>query len=327
MENCLFCETKLKSLGNVNSYFEGADYQILECPYCYVQCAFGDLSRLDRIYDSIYLNSRFLGGYHRYEKYFDEIKKLKGLNAIRYLSNLEETYKFIYKVLNDLDRFKTLNILEVGCGLGYFTYALKEAGFNIIGVDVSEIAIVRSKEAFGDFFYTTDTHDNQKKYDLIIATEVIEHVKNPLEFVSKLKNNLTLNGKIILSTPRKFTQQSKSLWLTELPPIHLFWFTSVSLKKLGEKIGMKFIEFEFSHKNTLHFDSKTNSSASLDSNLNPIKNTHRKNRIKSLILFYSPNFLKKFYYVSLKKQKVFYSNEHSTIFFAYENRSNESRLS
>ncbi|MGH3025747.1 MAG: class I SAM-dependent methyltransferase [Gaiellaceae bacterium] len=36
-------------------------------------------------------------------------------------------------------------ILEVGCGLGYFTAELVSAGFDVIGMDASEVAIERAK--------------------------------------------------------------------------------------------------------------------------------------------------------------------------------------
>lgn len=50
---------------------------------------------------------------------------------------------------------------------------------------------------------------------------------------------------MIFTTPRKNPEEFDSLWASEIPPIHLFWFTSKSLKILARRIEMSYFEMNY----------------------------------------------------------------------------------
>ena len=85
---------------------------------------------------------------------------------------------------------------------------LKRLGASITGIDASETAIqsarLHSRKSNLEINYLVGTIDRlieQKKfYDLVIASEVIEHVKDPNDFIKGLKKLLAPKGKIILTT-------------------------------------------------------------------------------------------------------------------------------
>jgi SAM-dependent methyltransferase len=165
-----------------------------------------------------------------------------------------------------------------------------------------------------------------EKFDIIISTEVIEHVTSPLDFILDLKKILKSEGQILLTTPRKYNEQDKAIWLTELPPIHLFWFTTKSLNLLGEKAGLEFFEIEV-RKDTYISNSITNAHPSLTKKLEPIMKNTKINKIKSEILSYSPTFIKRLYYKLTKRSNIYMytAKEHHTIFFVYKNMQNTAR--
>jgi len=78
------------------------------------------------------------------------------------------------------------SMLEVGCGLGYFTNRLKqEAGINVVtGLDVSSTAIGEARERFGsngvDFIVGDMASDAftvpDEKFDLVMEKEVLWYV-------------------------------------------------------------------------------------------------------------------------------------------------------
>lgn len=74
--------------------------------------------------------------------------------------------------------------------------------------------------------------DNIKKYDTILAFEVLEHLFNPLVFLNSIKKLLADAGKIYLSTPYQMPQIIKAIHhYHEIPTDRLMWlFDEAKLK-------------------------------------------------------------------------------------------------
>ena len=94
-----------------------------------------------------------------------------------------------------------LNILDVGCGGGLLCEPLSRLGGDVTGIDVSENAIITAKQHASkmglkiNYICTSLEELNMKKdFDLIIASEVIEHVldrKYFLKMIRKISSNKT----------------------------------------------------------------------------------------------------------------------------------------
>lgn len=94
-----------------------------------------------------------------------------------------------------------LNILDVGCGGGLLCEPLSRLGGDVTGIDVSENAIITAKQHASkmglkiNYICTSLEELNLKKdFDLIIASEVIEHVldrKYFLKMIRKISSNKT----------------------------------------------------------------------------------------------------------------------------------------
>lgn len=128
-------------------------------------------------------------------------------------------------------------------GYGYLTYALSKNGFDVTGIDISENAIKSAKENFGNLFSNEcmkELASRNLRYDLIISTEVIEHVDEPNEFLGECVSLLMPNGKILLTTPNKDFCKSDAIWFTDLPPIHKFWFGKKSFAVLAYKHNLEY---------------------------------------------------------------------------------------
>lgn len=88
-----------------------------------------------------------------------------------------------------------------------------------------------------------------KKFDIVIGLEIIEHLHNHRIFLESCYNNLREDGFCILSTPN-IAYWKNRLGLLFGKPIftrkegHVRFFTPESLKKEMEKIGFKIVDIE-----------------------------------------------------------------------------------
>ncbi|WP_185155539.1 class I SAM-dependent methyltransferase [Rudanella paleaurantiibacter] len=202
----------------------------------------------ENIYNKIYSNAHIVPGYDRYYRFANDVLKVR--NPFLFLSEIEDTYWSIYHFVKEHNKQVNPKILEVGCGLGYLTYSLNKDGYNALGLDISEKAVAEAKKKYGDYYVCADVHDfarqNHGQFDIVILTEVIEHIPNPKNFVSSLKSLLSSSGKLLITTPSKDAEPDASqYWNTELPPVHLWWFSKNSFKELASSLNMNcdFIDF------------------------------------------------------------------------------------
>lgn len=71
-------------------------------------------------------------------------------------------------------------VLDAGCASGYLVKALRERGVEAWGVDISEYAIAHAPEAARPFVRVGSvTEPFERRYDLIVCIEVLEHLHKP----------------------------------------------------------------------------------------------------------------------------------------------------
>jgi len=255
---CKFCNSLLVDVLHKNhpGYKEGMKFEIYACEECHT--SFIAAKNFNKnLYDLIYPKNNSSDGY--YGSHAERVNFAKSTNPLKELLYYSHTY---YPLNKYLENKKSLNILEIGCGYGYLTHALNKSGFTSFGVDVSENAIKFAIKNFGNYFKrVNDISDllslkNIDKFDLIVATEVIEHVRNPKEFVENCFKLLKTDGRLILTTPNKDYFPSASVWPTDFPPIHLFLFSKKSFEILAEKINLNVDFYNFA--NNISFYEKEN---------------------------------------------------------------------
>lgn len=140
-----------------------------------------------------------------FEKWNEEMFRKWG-NEERYIKN-NFIVRFVERkrvkdLLSFLDESEK-EILELGCGNGYI---LNQINFgNKTGVDYSKTAIESCKEKFKDRNNFEFIHGDiekinlKKKFDAIICSEVLEHVKNPIKVIENMDKHA--KGKVLISVP------------------------------------------------------------------------------------------------------------------------------
>ena len=147
----------------------------------------------------IYLNKINCNrNYYQNISYFQNAIKLNLKKPIKEI-NYDNVKRL--KHLKDI-LINTKNVLDFGCGEGYFINAVKSkyTNIDIYGVDICKhnLEYCRSKniECFKELSYF-----EKNFFDVITIFHVLEHLDNPIETLNKIKKYLKPNGKIIIEVP------------------------------------------------------------------------------------------------------------------------------
>jgi 2-polyprenyl-3-methyl-5-hydroxy-6-metoxy-1,4-benzoquinol methylase len=215
-------------------YVEGTAYDIYHCCRCNTNYI-GTVQESADLYHSIY-SAGSCAGYDRYRSYAERV--LQEPDPLAYLASLEPAYFAVQQYLSDKAGHR---ILDMGCGYGYLTYALRCRGFEAIGVDTSQAALEVARRNYGAYFHHADAQRFARacsqRFDLIVGIEWIEHVPDPLAHLAELIRLLTSQGAILLTTPNKDFCGPASVWQTDLPPVHRVWLSRRSLIRIAEVLG------------------------------------------------------------------------------------------
>ena len=98
-------------------------------------------------------------------------------------------------------------VLDVGCGNGIISMALGQLGYQVQGVDVSEKAIQTAQQNNTLKNVTFETIDAANlvlptdTYDVIVCSEVLEHLEQPSALLEVLHQALKDEGKLIVTVP------------------------------------------------------------------------------------------------------------------------------
>ena len=260
---CLLCSHPAKLRHKeYPGYQESSTFKIYHCQSC--NTAFS-LPRVDAtsIYENIYKIGNQMPGYERYWEYAQIVKKIT--NPLEYLAEAEECYWGVKETLSFFKQDKqSIKILEIGSGLGYLTYSLIAAGYNAIGLDISQTAVMLANRTFGNHFICDDLFDyskhNSGSFDFVILTETIEHLNNPLSFIEQTLKLLKTGGSAIISTPNKSLYPDKFIWATDLPPVHCCWFSEESMAYIANRVdaNIKLLNFSNYYKKHSHHISSNN---------------------------------------------------------------------
>jgi len=131
---------------------------------------------------------------------------------------------------------KNKTVLDFGCGSGYGTEMLSKKAAKVTGVDISTEAVDYAKNNYNsdNLDFKTISELKNEKFDVITSFQVIEHVPNDIEYVTKLKKLLNPGGYLLISTPDK-THRLFNHIQKPWNIFHLKEYTSKSLENLLKK--------------------------------------------------------------------------------------------
>ena len=138
---------------------------------------------------------------------------------------------------------KGQSLLDIGCGPGHFIYLAKQCGYHATGIEPDDSLIRLAKK-----LYPTDRLNIkwgsaedlslEKTVDNITMIDVLEHIKQDKEILSRLSKHLSSSGRIILVVP-----SHPSLYgLRDHSVGHYRRYTKSQLRELLSNCGMNIVK-------------------------------------------------------------------------------------
>lgn len=217
---CILCKKRKSTF-----LFNSNGYSIVKCNSC--KLIYTSPLPSDKELDLYYSKFNFKDGFK-----FENI--LRG-DARRSISNLNKL------------GYKNGDLLDIGCGAGFFMDEAKNNGWNVMGIDTAAIPINHATKKLKLHAVQKNILDfnSEEKFDVITLQQVIEHISNPYPILKKIKSQLKASGLLCVSTPNInswLSQILKERFNYIIPPEHLIYYSPKTLSLLLSKAGFRVVK-------------------------------------------------------------------------------------
>ena len=208
-EECLICGGK-----NIHDLKKFEKHQLLKCS----SCGFVFMKKIPS---------------------FEELKAYYSVYAYEYEKEISEATKMsIVDLLDSFEKYRVNNkMLDIGCGEGWILGLAKKRGWDVFGTEISQKAIEICNRKGIKIYPGVLAPENvdEKNFDVIISSETIEHINNPVKEVCGMNSLLRTGGLHYITTPnfnsylRRFLGADYDIISY---PEHLSYYTKSTLNKL-----------------------------------------------------------------------------------------------
>lgn len=232
---CTICRSEKISLAN-----QFDDYAIMECGDCKYAMVdpMPDSETLDRLYNSkAYFDTHMR---YNFETITDtEIDKL-----------VQQQFIFHTAMLKGVEVNAGKKMLEVGPGGGFALKAFTLMGYEVMGLETSEVASSFIKKRLGLQVINSSIEDYDPtqygKYDLILLNHVLEHFIEPEAAMQKLRLMLAPGGLLYIRVPDhdSYDRRAYGKAWPAYAQYHISNFSEKSLSILLKRNGLKILWFK-----------------------------------------------------------------------------------
>lgn len=173
-------------------------------------------------------------------------------------SEIQEHAKRASRIMKDdfiLNECRGKSVLDVGCigqdrnfgAPDWLHNKVKGVAKSVDGVDILTDQILELKKLGYSMLTIKELEDKNQKYDLVLISDVIEHVNDPVAFLSYYSNFLAPHGRMLVSTPNS----NRSLNFINIlfnnnytvNEEHVFWFCPRTFAEVAVRSKLTIKEF------------------------------------------------------------------------------------
>ena len=155
--------------------------------------------------------------------------------------------QYILQSLNNLWTSNSSYLLDVGCATGILLYEAQKIGWIVAGIEATQTYFEFCKSKGLNITLGFFPEDMPKqKYDVITLLDVLEHMPDPLNFLSKTKNYLNPGGMLVVQVPNlnSLLVEIEGKENNNFCYGHWSFFTYKSLNMIMERNGFQLLHNE-----------------------------------------------------------------------------------
>ncbi len=142
-------------------------------------------------------------------------------------------------------------ILDFGCGTGFFLSLFDKNKWNKYGVEVSKNASEVAKKSLNGKIFNCELqncHFPDNYFDVIVANHVFEHLFNPNKELREIHRILKEDGILYIGVPNIESNQyemTKEFWLHLDVPRHVIFYSHRTLSKFLDMNGFYIVSIKY----------------------------------------------------------------------------------
>lgn len=138
-------------------------------------------------------------------------------------------------------------LLDMGCGTGYFAGAMKQKGWDVIGIEPAEQAAEIARNKFGLEVKPSSALFvlQEKQFNAITLWHVLEHLADLNKYMDRFSRLLEDDGTLIIAVPNVNSYDAGKYgkyWAAYDVPRHIWHFSADTFRILAEKYGFRISE-------------------------------------------------------------------------------------
>lgn len=216
-EECPLCREKIEEIKIVGDFVYGgtSDQKFYFCSHCDVAFLYPPLSKENE--ENFYAKE--------FEKFME---KRSGIDSDwsgpeAHIKSNHNQYKRRLHFFKDFISPRK-RVLEIGCSSGFMLLPLKEKGLEVVGIEPSMgftgflrkqgVLVYDSLEAMSSGY--------EKKFDLVLHFFVLEHLRDPVEFLRNALDFVAPGGTMVFEVP---SRSDPLISIYNIPAFHRFYWS------------------------------------------------------------------------------------------------------
>ncbi len=263
---------------NYNVFKKIGDYLLIRCKHCGLVCL-----NCDSVEEK--MNKKYSLPYYA-KTIFDREPKTEGELKRQINKNAERAKQIISEV------GKQGKLLDIGCGPGFFIACMREYGWDVTGVDVSDWAtdFARKKLGLNVFTGAVEKIKFNDNFNLVTMMHVLEHLPDPVVTLKRVYELISDEGWLFITGPNlasfdRIWHGRNWRWFTDRS--HLYFFTPETYRRVLEKAGFLIQKISFQRWNPLShlMEMQFSGRGRVDHQTEVIKMINAKNPYKNSFIF------------------------------------------